>query len=312
MIYTVTLNPSLDRTLSVPEMTFNEVLRSTSTRLDISGKGLNVSLALKELGCANTATGFLGGATGIYLEQGLRTAGIPCEFISISGETRSNVMIIEESTQRYLKANEAGPAISPSERQALIDQLTRLAAPGDYWIFSGSLPPGLPAGFYAELITLVQAKGSLAVLDSSTDMLRLGIAAKPCLVKPNALEAEQASQIPVNSPQDAMQAARWFLDQGVRHAAISLGEDGLLFASGEMAIHVSPPPVQVCNPTAAGDALLAGLVWAFQNQLPLLEVARWGVASGTAAAMQAGSGIGTRALIEDLFRQTTRYHEYSL
>jgi 1-phosphofructokinase family hexose kinase len=311
MIYTVTLNPSLDRTLSVPEMTFNEVLRSTSTRLDISGKGLNVSLALKELGCANTAVGYLGGATGIYLEQGLRAAGIPCDFIPISGETRSNVMIIEESTQRYVKANEAGPAISSIERQALIDRLTRLAVPGDYWVFSGSLPPGLQAGFYAELIELVQSKGSLAVLDSSTDMLRLGVTARPCLVKPNALEAEQASQIPVNSPQDAVLAARWFLDQGVRYVAISLGEDGLLFASKETAIHVSPPKVQVVNPTAAGDALLAGLVWAFQNQASILDVARWGVASGTAAAMQAGSGTGSRALIEDLFRRTTSYHHYS-
>jgi 1-phosphofructokinase family hexose kinase len=312
MIYTVTLNPTLDRTLTVPNIIFDEVLRAGPPQLDIGGKGFNVSRALIALGCPNTAMGFLGGGTGAFLESGLQALQILCDFVRIKGESRTNVVVIEESTQRYIKANEPGPYISADEGQAFLDRVAHLAVENDIWVFSGSYPPGIAVDFYARIIDLVQSKGSLAVLDTSGEMLRTGIKAHPYLIKPNSLEAEQGSGIPVRTPDDAARAACFFLDQGVKLAAISMGKDGLVLSSREQALHVQPPEVQARNPTAAGDALLAGLVWALQQRLPMADVARWGVAAGTAAAMQDGSGVGSKKLVQELYEQITTVRNLSI
>jgi 1-phosphofructokinase family hexose kinase len=319
MIITVTLNPVLDRTYVVPRLQFDDVLRSTPARLDWGGKGFNVSRALQALGAGSLAMGFLGGATGDKIAAGLRDLGIKTDFTLISGETRTNIVILEESrsspvqrTGRHLKINEPGPAILPLEIDRFLSQVDTHLAAGcsragqefvhQTWIFSGSLPPGVPPDIYATLIHRVQSAcqpdfHARAVLDTSGEALRLGLLARPYLIKPNRQEAESITGFSLKTRRDLDRAGAIFLDMGVQIVAISLGADGLyccwdraLLQSKEHAILVSAKPVQGGNPTGAGDALLAGLVYALEYDLLInegggfVDAARFAVTCGTAAA----------------------------
>jgi 1-phosphofructokinase family hexose kinase len=304
VIITVTPNPALDRTLTVPHILFDEMTRATASRLDWGGKGFNVSRALQALGVESVAMGFVGGATGQTLEQGLNDAGIATAFVRIAGETRTNTVITDAAAKRYVKVNEPGPTVQAEELAAFLDQARARIQPGDIWVLSGSLPPGVPPDFYAQLIGLVQANGARALLDSSGEPLRLGCAASPHLVKPNDAEAEEATGQKISSDADMLKAVEFFLRQGIELVALSLGADGLLLASRRGAVWARPPRVRVRNPVGAGDALLAGIAWALARQgLALEEIARWGVATGTAAAMREGVSVGTKAEVEALYEQ---------
>jgi 1-phosphofructokinase family hexose kinase len=315
MIVTITPNPVLDRTLTVPKIMFNEMIRATTTRLDWGGKGFNVSRALQALGLKSTAMGFVGGAVGKQLEEGLNRTGVTTDLIHIQGETRTNVVIAEaggpEANQeysvakehRYVKVNEAGPTVTPDEAIRLLDRVREKVHRGDLYALCGSLPPGLPSDFYAQLIAVIQQYGAKAMLDTSGEALRLGCAAAPYLVKPNVTEAENVSGQTIQSEHDALKAATFFLDQGIKLVALSMGADGLLLASEGIQIWARPPKVQTPNPVGAGDALLAGLVWALRQGTSLAEMARWGVAAGTAAAMREGVSVGIKEEIETIYQQ---------
>jgi 1-phosphofructokinase family hexose kinase len=343
VIVTVTPNPGLDRTLTVPRIVFNQMMRATASRLDWGGKGFNVSRALQALGVESVAMGFIGGATGHTLERGLGDLGISTDFVPIAGETRTNTIItsaplsagpsarlragIDADAQRYVKVNEPGPTVRAEEVAAFFDRARERVRPGGIWVLCGSLPPGVPPDFYARLTALVQAMGARVLLDSSGEALRLGCAASPYLVKPNVVEAEEMTGQEISSDADALAAAEFFLRQGIELVALSLGADGLLLASKELAVWARPPCVQARNPVGAGDALLAGIASALagpstalragpsaplragtehrrkEHVRSLEEIARWGVATGTAAAMQEGVSFGTRAEVEALYEQ---------
>ena len=303
MIVTVTVNPVLDHTLTVPCIVFNEVMRATASRLDWGGKGFNVSRALQALGVESVAMGFVGGATGRLLERGLSDIGIATDFVHVAGETRTNIVITDVDAEQYVKVNEAGPTVRAQELAAFFNRVRERVRLGEIWVLSGSLPPGVPPDFYAQLIALVQARGAKAFLDSSGEPLRLGCAASPYLVKPNVVEAEEVMGREIGSNADALRAAEFFLRQGIELVALSLGADGLLLASKQQAVWARPPRVRARNPVGAGDALLAGIARALERGLPLEEMARWGVATGTAAAVREGVSVGTRAEVETLYEQ---------
>jgi 1-phosphofructokinase family hexose kinase len=304
MIVTVTLNPGLDRTLLVPEILFNDVLRAAQSQQNAAGKGLNVSRALKALGVESLATGLLGGRTGQMLVDGLNALEIRHDFVTIAGETRTNVVILEGDSQRYVKVNEAGPTITDAEQRAFLDKVTAIAAPGDDWVFCGALTPGIQPNYYQSLIDIVQERGCRAFFDTSGEPLRLGCAARPFLVKPNLIEAEEATGIRVQDEAGAARAVRHFLNLGVSLVALSMGENGLLLASNQESVRVHCPRITVRNPTGAGDALLAGLVFGLSQKLPLEDVARWGVASGSAAAAREDTSFGDLAEVRALFERT--------
>lgn len=165
MIYTLTLNPALDRELTVPAFAFDKVLRATAVRVDWGGKGFNVSRALTALGAESIALGFVGGVTGESLRVGLAELGIRTDFVQVAGETRTNVSIVTEDHTHYLKVNDPGPTITLAEQTALLQKIRAFAQPGDWWVLAGSLPPGVPANFYAQVIQLVQSAGGHAALD---------------------------------------------------------------------------------------------------------------------------------------------------
>jgi 1-phosphofructokinase family hexose kinase len=298
MIYTLTLNPALDRELTVPELAFDQVLRASALRVDYGGKGFNVSRALAALGEKSVAVGLVGGLTGQRIARGLAELGIHTDFVPISGETRTNISIVSQSQPHHLKVNEAGPTITPAEQAALLQKIQGLAQTGDWWVLSGSLPPGVAATIYAEIIGLAQAAGAQALLDTSGPPLRYGCEAGPFLAKPNTVEASELTGKPVASPQEAQAALASIHALGVRNILLSRGKAGALLSTGEQIWLAEPPRIEERNPIGAGDAALAGLVWGLSHRLSWPETLRWSVACGAATASLAGTAVGPKALVE--------------
>jgi 1-phosphofructokinase family hexose kinase len=303
MIYTLTLNPALDRELTVPALALDEVLRAVRVRVDCGGKGFNVSRALAALGERSVAVGLVGGEIGRRLEDKLHASGVETDFLEVAGETRTNVTVVGAGDARQIKVNEPGPTVSPAEREAVSEKVRALARRGDWWVLSGSLPPGLAPTIYGRLIQVVQSVGARVVLDSSGAPLRHGCEARPFLVKPNMAEASILTGAAVASVSEACAASLRIRSLGAENVVISLGSAGALLSEGERAWLAEPPVIRERNPNGAGDALVAGMLWSLARNPSLPEALRVGVASGAAAASLDGTEVAPRSMVEALTRE---------
>ncbi len=305
MIYTVTLNPAVDRELTVPAMAFDTVLRASELRVDVGGKGFNVSRMLMSLGTASTALALAGGHNGKQLQDGLEALGIHTDFVWVPGETRVNVSIVTTAHDRYLKVNEAGPTIRPEEERALVEKIAALVRPGDWWVLSGSTPPGAAPDIYGQIVRIIQAGGGQAILDTSGEALRHGCLAAPYLVKPNSDEAHALTGLPAETLSQIEAAAHAVARLGPRNVVVSLGKKGSLFTDGAATWLATGPVIQEGNPIGAGDSMVGGLVWGLSQGLPLDQAMRWANACGAATASQAGTTVGSRRQVEALLPQVT-------
>ena len=303
MIITVTLNPTLDKTLSVPRLQPGTVHRARILREDLGGKGINVSRALQALGIPSILTGFMGGGTGQIMTSGLEAAGFDVRFVELEGETRRNITLLDESCNQYTKINEPGPTVGPRHLAVLEAQIDQMAGQGDLWVFCGSLPPGAPSDLYASLIQRVQDRGGQALLDTSGPALFEGLTAHPFAIKPNSEEAAELLRHPLRSNEEHCTAARRLQAEGIPVVALTRGAQGLALAMDSRLLMAIPPSVSARSPIGAGDAALAGLLWAVSDGCDPIETARRIVACGTATAMQEGTGVGDRRLVEQLLKQ---------
>jgi 1-phosphofructokinase family hexose kinase len=300
MIYTLTLNPAVDRELTVPAVEYDAVLRATESRVDFGGKGFNVSRMLKSLGTPSTAVGFLGGRTGSMLQEGLKELGIGTDFVWVSGETRTNISIVTESHSHYIKVNEKGPLVEAAKQEELLAKIDAITKPGDWWVLAGSLPPGVSEDFYARAIRVLNGHQAKAVLDTTGESLRLGCAEQPFLVKPNVEEACALTGLSLDTPADIGNAAAKIREMGAKDVVISMGKHGALLQSEDGTWLVGTPSIQEKNPIGAGDSMVGGLVWALTEGFTLHDALGWGVAAGAATASQSGTEVGSRTLIESL------------
>lgn len=303
MIYTVTLNPTLDKTLSVPELRPGEVHRARLIRQDLGGKGINVSRALRLLGIESEIVALFAGATGRAMQEGLDENGYRGHYLWLDGETRQNLTLRDESRNLYTKINEPGPLLSPDHLADLHRLIAQLAGHGDIWAFCGSLPPGAPVDLYARLIHQVQEAGGRAFLDTSEPSLHEGVSARPFAIKPNLEEAAELLHRPLAAEDAQQQAVRELQASSISIVALSRGQRGLVLAMGTEIVQTIPPAVVARSPIGAGDATLAGLIWATIENCDPGETARRAVACGTAAAMEEGTALGTRTQIESLLPQ---------
>jgi 1-phosphofructokinase len=300
MIVTVTLNPTLDKALSVPRLIPGEIHRAAYLRQDIGGKGINVTRALAALGLESLPIGFLGGATGHAMRAGLEALGFRHRFLEVAGETRQNLTLLDTTAGQYTKINEPGAAVTGEDLAQLRALVSEVAKPGDTWAFCGSLPPGAPADAYARLVTQVQEAGARALVDTSGPPLLLGLAARPFAIKPNAEEAAEALGRPVEGDRECVEAARDLAALGIPIVCLTRGAASLVLAWNGEFVLARPPEVSAASPVGAGDATLAGVIWALTDGCDAEEAARRAVACGTAAAMQEGTGVGNPELIDIL------------
>lgn len=299
MIYTVTLNPSIDRTLHLCQLAVGGLNRAKSVIIHLAGKGVNVSVALRQLGMRSVILGFVGGATGRYLADGLRARGYRCAFLEVEGETRSNLTIIDDETGQITKLNEPGPTVSMSDINALLKSMDGIAN-DDVCVLSGSLPPGAPSDTYARMVQTLRRQGAFVAVDASGEALKEALPAQPDLIKPNLAEASEALGWSLEGSAMWLDALRALRDRGAGHVVLSLGAQGAVSCGGAEALWARPSAITEASAVGAGDALLAGWLYASERGVDGAERLGWAVACGTAAAMLDGSAMPTREAVEDL------------
>ncbi len=274
MIITLTPNPSVDRTLVVNRLKFNEILRAAPAHLDWGGKGFNASRGLTVLGQSSLALAWVGGGAGKMLEDGLTRLGIKTDFVWVDGETRTNTVVQEESNDWYMLVNEPGPHVLLGAIDEMMEKAGKYANPGDIWVVAGSIPPGVPEDFYANLIRMLKAKGVQVVFDATAVPYNLGIKEIPWLLYPEVTEAERLVGFEIKNFDMAKRAAMSFLQQGIEYVALMLENGGVLLSAKSLMVMASPIKVPVLRVTGARGALCAGLVDGFVRGLDLVEIAR--------------------------------------
>jgi 1-phosphofructokinase len=299
MIATVTLNPAVDKTITVPRFAVGKTNRGRVERVDPGGKGVNVAQALKHLGCPAVASGFLAGNHGRDIAEALAAEGVPTDFIHLPGETRVNLKIIDPVAGAETEINEPGFEVGAEHLARMARKVEELAGRCAVVVFSGSLPPGAPQDTYAALIRVAKSRGARTVLDADAGALRSGMTACPDLIKPNRAEAEEALQASIDGERGLAQAARRLLALGPGAVVISLGAEGSLFASPAGLLRARTPAVKTGSTVGAGDAMVAALAYALLRRLPPGEALRLAAAAGAATATMRGSAVADFQLIRD-------------
>jgi 1-phosphofructokinase family hexose kinase len=307
MIFTVTLNPAVDRELTVDRIVFDTVLRASDWRVDCGGKGFNVARMLKSLGISSVALGFAAGKSGELLSDKLKALGIGTDFVWVEGETRTNVSIVSAENGQYVKVNEPGPTITKADLAQLAQKIGDRVEPGDWWVLAGSLPPGVPPSYYTELIEIIQSAGAKVFLDTSDEALRQNCSAKPLLVKPNDEEAHELTGLPVSTPVEIAAVGRAISAMGPGSVVISLGKEGAVMVDKDKAWLAASPKIIAANPIGAGDSMVAGIVWGLSQGDSMQDALCKGIACGAATASQKGTTVGTHEQVNELLAQVQIY-----
>lgn len=305
MIVTLTLNPSVDRTVEVDTLARGEVMRALGGRVDPGGKGINVSRALAAHGHRTRAVITLGGAEGDHLVSLLRDTGIDIVAVPIRGAIRSNITVVEPDGTTT-KINEPGAELSADELAAVFSAVQEAVASADWLVASGSLPPGTPTDVYADLVNLLAGSGTNVAIDTSGPALEAVLPACPTLVKPNRDELAEATGRRLLTISDVVAAAGQLRDRGARTVLASLGADGAVLVDDDGAVHGRTTAVAAVSSVGAGDAMLAGfLAGGGKGPDALVEALAW----GAAAALQPGSGMPSPA---DIDRAAVRLERHDI
>ena len=302
MIYTITLNPALDRTIWIKKIKYDDANRIEKEEKYAGGKGIDVSRVLGKLECVNHALGFLGGYTGMEVEGLLLQEGIYCDFTPIANDTRTNIVLnISESDQQIL-FSASGPEIRPAELTAFFQKLEQLQSP-EFVAISGSLPEKLSPVIYARSIEILKRKNARVLLDTDGENLRVGITAKPTIIKPNIHELSRLVKRDLSQFREILAAAEEIWQSGIEIVLVSMGAKGILLVSSNEKILTIPPQVTVINTVGTGDSAVAGFIFGLANGWPLLESLKYAVAAGTATTLQPGTALAQREDIERILPQ---------
>lgn len=307
MIVTVTPNPSIDRTITVEQLQMGEINRALLSRVDPGGKGVNVSRALSANSRPTLAVVPLGGPDGRLLETLLDAAAVGFRVVPLSGTTRTNVAVVDPAGQTT-KVNEPGPVLTADELAALQSAVLAAAEGADWLALCGSLPPGAPDSWFADIIA---AHPGRVAVDASGDGFKLAVAAGPDLIKPNREELEELVGRALPTLADVCAAASTVVADGVGMVVVSLGSDGALAVTTEGQWFATATVASPLSTVGAGDCLLAGLLQALEAgatpQHALAEAVAWGAAAVSLPGSQVPGphDIASIAVTTDLPRMTT-------
>lgn len=297
MIYTVTLNPSIDFIVRLDHLELGSVNRMTSDDKFAGGKGINVSRILQRLDVDNTATGFIGGFTGRFVEDGLTAEGIKTNFVQVSEDTRINVKI---KAGEETEINGAGPKISDEKLEELKAILAGLSSE-DTVVFAGSAPSSLGNQVYNTLIPIAKKAGAEVVCDFEGQTLLDSLNYQPLLVKPNNHELADIFDVELNGLDDIEKYAREILAKGAKNIIISMAGDGALLVTPEAAYFAKPIKGTVKNSVGAGDSMVAGFTGEYVKSGDPIEALKWGVACGTATTFS--DDLATAEFIKETYQK---------
>ncbi len=301
MFVAVTLNPALDKIITAEGFSVGETLSAQSVRRIAGGKGINVARVINLLGGEVTATGFLGGPTGEFMEKELREEGLKTNFVGIKETTRSNTTVLDPVSGTETHLREPGPQISKKETDNFKKIFRKLIKKSRFLILSGSLPPGLRDNFYAELITEARDEEVKTILDTRGKALLKGIKACPFMIKPNRQEWEEIVGKRLNSRKSLIESIKPLLRQGIEIAIISLGKEGAIIAGRQTIWQAFPPRIKAVNSVGCGDALVAGFIYSLSRGDKMERAIRLGVAAAAANTLIPGAGFLRKKDIKKLY-----------
>jgi 6-phosphofructokinase 2 len=305
MIYTVTLNPALDRELVVDKIVYDDANRVREEHRYAGGKGIDVARVLTELGVECVALGFVGGYDGLELEGRLINQGVACDFVRIGAETRTNIFVRNRKTGKQAIFSVRGPEVKAQDVGLLVEKLRNLRPAPTYAVIAGSLPTGVTPRIYFQLVKTLRDQGARVVLDADGEPLRFAIPAQPHIIKPNIHEFGRLMGKTIEDEAEIAAEARKLVDRGIELVIISLGSRGLLGVTADTIYRVRPPVVQVRSTIGSGDSVIAGLIMGLSRGKSLGVALRLGAAAGTATALTPGTELCHRADVDRILSQVS-------
>ncbi|AKX84922.1 1-phosphofructokinase [Enterococcus durans] len=294
MIYTVTLNPSIDFIVKVDGLKLGDLNRMKEDFKLPGGKGINVSRILKRMDTESTALGFLGGFTGNFISEWLKEEQINTAFTNVQSDTRINIKLKSDTETEI---NGLGPVLSEKEIEDL-KQVMNNVKKGDIVVLSGSTPASLRNGFYRELIEIIRGKEAEFVIDTTGDDLKDALAKRPLLIKPNNHELAELYHTEFKSIEDILPYGKKLLEEGAQNVLISMAGDGALLFTKDGAYQSNVLVRPLKNSVGAGDSMIAGFIGSYSKDQDPVEAFKWGVACGSATAFS--DDLATKALIDEL------------
>lgn len=298
MIYTVTLNPSLDYIVTVPEMTVGAVNRTITERILPGGKGLNVSMVLHNLGVESAAYGFAAGFTGKELQRLMQEKGIATDFWEVSGMTRINVKV---RGNRETEINAQGPEISTADMEQLYHKLEALQE-GDILVLAGSIPGSMPSTTYKDIMTLLSEKKINIVVDAAGQLLENILPLHPFLIKPNHHELGEICNTEVETKDQAAKYAKLLQQRGARNVLVSMAGEGAVLVAEDGSIYYGEAPEgEVVNSVGAGDSMVAGFLAGYLEHKDYGQALLYGLCAGSASAFS--EELATKEAVQKLIKR---------
>lgn len=296
MIYTVTFNPAIDYVVKLDELVLDATNRTIGEYIAYGGKGINVSIVLKNLGIDSKALGFVAGFTGKEIQEGVASMGIDVDFITLKqGMSRINVKI---KAEHETEINCQGPIIEEDEIEALYVKLDQLSD-GDILILAGAIPTTLPEDIYEKIMERLKGKKIEVVVDATKDLLLNVLKYHPFLIKPNNHELGEMFGVQLNTEEEIVTYAKKLKDMGARNVLISMAKDGAILLTEEGDVYrIGVPKGQVINSVGAGDSMVAGFVASYSRERDYEKALKYGTATGSATAFS--ESLATKDKVEAL------------
>ena len=299
MIKTITLSPSLDYIVDVDSFKEGIVNRSNHEEIFAGGKGINVSIVLKNLGIDNEALGYIAGFTGDEISKRLSEFGVHCNFVKLhEGMSRINVKL---RSDKESEINGQGPKITNEDISILNEKLDSLNY-GDILVLAGSIPNSLPSDTYENIMSRLQGKGIKFVVDATKDLLLNVLKYKPFLIKPNHHELAEIFNTTLSTKEEIIAHGKKLQEMGAENVLISMAGDGAILITSTEEIYFSEVPKGTLkNSVGAGDSMVAGFIAGFISTNDFKEAFKMGVATGSASAFS--EGLATKDKIDELLKQ---------
>lgn len=302
-ILTITLNPTVDKSTTVDNIKPEKKLRCTAPKFEPGGGGVNVSRGLARFGINSIALFTSGGRTGELLQELIEKEEVTTLPIPVSAETRENFIVVDTSHNEQYRFGMPGEDITAKEIEIIDQKINSLSPFPEIVVVSGSLPPGIDAAYLRTLVKSLKAKGAKVIVDTSGDALTEVLKEGVYLLKPNLGELGSFTGNDNLDNESADEAAKQLIDEGKAEiVVVSLGPQGAYLVSKDESIHVPAPSVKKRSTVGAGDSMVAGMVSVLAKGGTLTEMARMGVACGSAATMAEGTGLFTKENAEKLYK----------
>lgn len=301
MIVTLTVNPAIDRTITVERLVFEDRAYITSSHESPGGRGINAACVIHSFGGEAMAIVPAGGKSGTAFKDFLVDCGFKLVVVPVRHGVRRN-LIITDQQGLTLKLNEFGGRLDKTELASIEKVIRSKLNQASWFMLCGSLPPGVPASFYAGLITLARKRGVKTLLDTDGEALEAGVKAKPTVVTPNQQEAERLLGTALLTHTHFVEAAARIQRMGPEGVILSLGSRGAVGAFDQELLQAVPPRVNAIAPIGAGDALAAAYTWAMERNNNFRDALRWGIAAGTASAQLPGMRFANFEQTEKIYK----------